>query len=195
MFQEVCVYVDLGRKKKREKDEEIARVHLKVRCKGNKVLNKGVEVGSKVLGLVVQYGVSNLWIRRILGWIRRIHFHGYGVSKSAVPGEVNPVHAYYNGSRINNDTEDPSWSTSFKTRRTRKTSSALEALWKTLFVLHLYLIGTLIALDGDDDVLDVPSLDSRYEKIKTSVLGSGSGGWVDTAYPFSWIRRIQVCSS
>ncbi|GKA54021.1 hypothetical protein Tco_0752970, partial [Tanacetum coccineum] len=40
------------------------------------------------------------------------------------------VHAYYNGSRISKDTEDPSWSTSFKTRRTRKTSSALEALWK-----------------------------------------------------------------
>ncbi|GJT09302.1 hypothetical protein Tco_0856344 [Tanacetum coccineum] len=40
------------------------------------------------------------------------------------------------------DTEDPSWSTSFKTRSTQKTSSALEALWKTLFVLYLYLIGT-----------------------------------------------------
>ncbi|GJZ71590.1 hypothetical protein Tco_0635441 [Tanacetum coccineum] len=57
-------------------------------------------------------------------------------------GEVNPVHAYYNGSCTSKDTEDPSWSTSFKTRRTRKTSSALEALWKTLFVLYLYLIGT-----------------------------------------------------
>ncbi|GJW47754.1 hypothetical protein Tco_0079400, partial [Tanacetum coccineum] len=39
--------------------------------------------------------------------------------------------------------EDPSWSTSFKTRRTQKTSSALEALWKTLFVLYWYSIGTL----------------------------------------------------
>ncbi|GKD59919.1 retrotransposon protein, putative, ty1-copia subclass [Tanacetum coccineum] len=46
--------------------------------------------------------------------------------------------------RISKDNEDPSWSTSFKTRRTQKTSSALEALWKTLFVLYLYLIGTLI---------------------------------------------------
>ncbi|GJY39030.1 hypothetical protein Tco_0425394, partial [Tanacetum coccineum] len=44
---------------------------------------------------------------------------------------------------ISKDIEDPSWSTSFKTRRTQKTSSALEALWKTLFVLYLYLIGTL----------------------------------------------------
>ncbi|GKC42394.1 hypothetical protein Tco_1060116 [Tanacetum coccineum] len=57
-------------------------------------------------------------------------------------GEVNPVHAYYNGSCTSKDTEDPSWSISFKTRRTRKTSSALEALWKTLFVLYLYMIGT-----------------------------------------------------
>ncbi|GJU42955.1 hypothetical protein Tco_1200221 [Tanacetum coccineum] len=58
-------------------------------------------------------------------------------------GEVNPTHAYYNGSRSSKDNEDPSWSTSFKTRRTQKTSSALEVLWKTLFVLYLYLIGTL----------------------------------------------------
>ncbi|GJS31969.1 hypothetical protein Tco_0492589 [Tanacetum coccineum] len=57
--------------------------------------------------------------------------------------EVNPVHAYYNGSCSSKDNEDPSWSTSFKTRRTQKTSSALEALWKTLFVLYLYMIGTL----------------------------------------------------
>ncbi|GKC75312.1 hypothetical protein Tco_1126086, partial [Tanacetum coccineum] len=58
-------------------------------------------------------------------------------------GEVNPTHAYYNGLCTSKDTEDPSWSTSFKTRSTQKTSSALEALWKTLFVLYLYLIGTL----------------------------------------------------
>ncbi|GJW88341.1 cytochrome P450 [Tanacetum coccineum] len=44
---------------------------------------------------------------------------------------------------VSKDTEDPSWSTSFKTMRTQKTSSALEALWKTLSVLYLYLIGTL----------------------------------------------------
>ncbi|GKD25423.1 hypothetical protein Tco_1231637, partial [Tanacetum coccineum] len=57
-------------------------------------------------------------------------------------GEVNPVHAYYNGSCTSKDNEDPSWSTSFKTRRTQKTSSALEVLWKTLFLLYLYMIGT-----------------------------------------------------
>ncbi|GJV32019.1 hypothetical protein Tco_1392419 [Tanacetum coccineum] len=48
-------------------------------------------------------------------------------------GEVNPVHAYYNGSCTSKDNEDPSWNTSFKTKRTHKTTSALEALWKTLF--------------------------------------------------------------
>nr|GEX26707.1 retrovirus-related Pol polyprotein from transposon TNT 1-94 [Tanacetum cinerariifolium] len=41
-------------------------------------------------------------------------------------GEVNPVHAYYNGSRTNKNNEDPSWSTSFKTRRAQKTSLALK---------------------------------------------------------------------
>ncbi|GKE68337.1 hypothetical protein Tco_1526409, partial [Tanacetum coccineum] len=42
--------------------------------------------------------------------------------------EVNPTHAYYNGSRTSKDNEDPTCSTSFKTRRTQKTSSALEVL-------------------------------------------------------------------
>ncbi|GJW70250.1 hypothetical protein Tco_0127167 [Tanacetum coccineum] len=41
-------------------------------------------------------------------------------------GEVNPTHAYHNGSRTSKDNEDPSWSISFKTRRTQKTSSALK---------------------------------------------------------------------
>ncbi|GJS24136.1 histidine kinase 1-like protein, partial [Tanacetum coccineum] len=50
-------------------------------------------------------------------------------------GEVNPTHAYYNGSCIIKDTEDPSWSTSFKTRRTQKTSSALEDFICVVFVL------------------------------------------------------------
>ncbi|GKB66221.1 hypothetical protein Tco_0927633 [Tanacetum coccineum] len=62
-------------------------------------------------------------------------------------GEVNPVHTYYNGFRTSKDNEDPSWSISFKTSRPEKTSSALEVLWKTLFVLYLYLLGTF-ALDN-----------------------------------------------
>nr|GEU52380.1 hypothetical protein [Tanacetum cinerariifolium] len=43
-------------------------------------------------------------------------------------GEVNPTNAYYNGFRTSKDNEDPSWSTSFKTKRTHKTSSALKVL-------------------------------------------------------------------
>ncbi|GJR13609.1 hypothetical protein Tco_0796261 [Tanacetum coccineum] len=43
-------------------------------------------------------------------------------------GEVNLTHAYYNGSKLSKHNEDLSWSTSFKTRRIQKTSSALEAL-------------------------------------------------------------------
>nr|GEU94836.1 multidrug resistance-associated protein 5 [Tanacetum cinerariifolium] len=65
-------------------------------------------------------------------------------------GKFNPTHAYYNGSCTSKDTEDPSWSTSFKTKRTQKTSSALEALWKTLLVLYLYFIGTLDELLEED---------------------------------------------
>ncbi|GKB13036.1 hypothetical protein Tco_0846959, partial [Tanacetum coccineum] len=57
-------------------------------------------------------------------------------------GEVNPVHAYYNGSRTSKDNEDPGWNTSFKTRRTQKTTSAVEALWKTILRCYLYLLGT-----------------------------------------------------
>ncbi|GJY94647.1 hypothetical protein Tco_0511008 [Tanacetum coccineum] len=48
--------------------------------------------------------------------------------------EVNPVHAYYNGSCTSKDIEDPSWSTSFKTRRTQKTSSPLEDIICVVFV-------------------------------------------------------------
>ncbi|GKC42058.1 hypothetical protein Tco_1059780 [Tanacetum coccineum] len=48
-----------------------------------------------------------------------------------LPGESS---VYY-FTKTSKDNEDPSWSTSFKTRRTQKTSSALEVLWKTLFVL------------------------------------------------------------
>ncbi|GJY06819.1 gypsy type transposase [Tanacetum coccineum] len=47
---------------------------------------------------------------------------------------VNPTHAYYNGFCTSKDIEDPSWSTSLKTRRTQKTSSALEDFICVVFV-------------------------------------------------------------
>ncbi|GJT02937.1 zinc finger, CCHC-type containing protein [Tanacetum coccineum] len=65
------------------------------------------------------------------------YFHGLlhqVVTAIADRRRVNPVHAYYNGSCTSKDNGDPSWSTSFKNRRTSKTSSALEALWKTFFM-------------------------------------------------------------
>ncbi|GJW17394.1 hypothetical protein Tco_0024830 [Tanacetum coccineum] len=49
-------------------------------------------------------------------------------------GEVNPTHAYYTGSK-SKDNEDPSWSTSLKTRITQKTSSALEDIIFDVIVL------------------------------------------------------------
>ncbi|GJR80556.1 putative RNA-directed DNA polymerase [Tanacetum coccineum] len=84
-------------------------------------------------------------------------------------GEVNPVHAYYNGSCTSKDNEDPSWSTSFKNRRTSKTSSALEALWKTLFMLYLYKIGTLyrtISQNQKEELEGVFSEDEAWNAIK-----------------------------
>nr|GEV64330.1 hypothetical protein [Tanacetum cinerariifolium] len=63
----------------------------------------------------------------------------------------------------------------------------------------------MIALDGDDDVLDVLSFDSRlwvwwfntaYPSIGYGVLkvygGYDVSIFIDTTYPFSWIRRIHV---
>ncbi|GJW07206.1 hypothetical protein Tco_1569629 [Tanacetum coccineum] len=55
-------------------------------------------------------------------------------------GEVNPTHAYYNGSFTSKDNEDPSWSTSFKTRRTHKTSSALKDFICVVFVLDRNIV-------------------------------------------------------
>ncbi|GKB25655.1 retrovirus-related pol polyprotein from transposon TNT 1-94 [Tanacetum coccineum] len=63
--------------------------------------------------------------------------------------EVNPTHAYYNDSRTSKDTEDSTWSTSFKTRRTQKTSLALEMLWKNLFSLKAKVTKEQTSDDSD----------------------------------------------
>ncbi|GJZ57376.1 hypothetical protein Tco_0612870 [Tanacetum coccineum] len=50
-------------------------------------------------------------------------------------GEVNPVHAYYNGSCTSKDNEDPSWSTRFQDQENFEGHpSALEALGRTITV-------------------------------------------------------------
>ncbi|GJX94994.1 hypothetical protein Tco_0349580 [Tanacetum coccineum] len=100
-------------------------------------------------------------------------------------GEVNPVHAYYNGSCTSKDNEDPSWSTSFKTRRTQKTSSALEVLWKTLFLLYLYMIGTfeeekLLGLEERSSSFNLdPSILTNSEFINMSP-------WISPRYFNQW---------
>nr|GEW63902.1 ribonuclease H-like domain-containing protein [Tanacetum cinerariifolium] len=74
-------------------------------------------------------------MNKILGFYKECLELGpkYLTGQEEGEGEVNPTYEYYNGSRTSKDNEDPSWNTSFKTKRTQKTTSALEALWKTSF--------------------------------------------------------------
>ncbi|GKB66696.1 putative ribonuclease H-like domain-containing protein [Tanacetum coccineum] len=67
------------------------------------------------------------------------------VSESAqdTDGEVNPTHAYYNGSRTSQDKEDPSWSTSIKTRIQRRHLQHWKRVGCHFIMLYLYLLGTL----------------------------------------------------
>ncbi|GKA11197.1 hypothetical protein Tco_0690630 [Tanacetum coccineum] len=132
--------------------------------------------------------------------------HDNDASESSQPSwgkTFNPTHAYYNGSCTSKDTEDPSWSTSFKTRRTRKTSSALEALWKTLFVLYLYLIGTLSKLEykfqDQENSEDIFSFGSALEDficvvfvLNRNIVANRPGppavkGWI--GLPLSYLRK------
>ncbi|GKE16966.1 transposable element, partial [Tanacetum coccineum] len=55
------------------------------------------------------------YLRRVL---KHFRFDKQTKRVSTPLGEVNPTHAYYNGSCTSKDTENPSWSTSFKTRNT-----------------------------------------------------------------------------
>ncbi|GJY78492.1 reverse transcriptase domain-containing protein, partial [Tanacetum coccineum] len=57
----------------------------------------------------------------------------------------NPTHAYYNGSRTSQDKEDPSWSTSIKTRRQRRHLQHWKRLGCHFILLYLYLLGTLFS--------------------------------------------------
>nr|GEZ64001.1 hypothetical protein [Tanacetum cinerariifolium] len=79
-------------------------------------------------------------------------------------GEVSPTHAYYNGSRTSKDNEDPRWSTSFKTMRTQKTSSALEE-----FILLKFWC-TAIAYDPSPPEDDFKERPLKEYKIKFRVM-------------------------
>ncbi|GJW19650.1 hypothetical protein Tco_0027086 [Tanacetum coccineum] len=74
-------------------------------------------------------------------------------------GEVNPTHAYYNGSRTSQDKEDPSWSTSIKTRRQRRHLQHWKRLGCHFILLCLYLLGTFL-----QHILDQKELNMRQRR-------------------------------
>ncbi|GJS88403.1 hypothetical protein Tco_0771039 [Tanacetum coccineum] len=46
---------------------------------------------------------------------------------------IKSVHGIQQCSRTSKDNEDPGWNTSFKTRRTQKTTSSCGSAWNTIF--------------------------------------------------------------
>ncbi|GJR55218.1 hypothetical protein Tco_1405739 [Tanacetum coccineum] len=78
------------------------------------------------------------------------------VSESAKDTDVvNPTHAYYNGSRTSQDKEDPSWSTSIKTRRQRRHLQLWKRLGCHFILLYLYLLGTLFYTSAGNTVKEI----------------------------------------
>ncbi|GJW85928.1 hypothetical protein Tco_0159073 [Tanacetum coccineum] len=56
-------------------------------------------------------------------------------------GEVNPTHAYYNGSRTSQVKEDPSWSTQVsRTRRQRLSSISIGSAWMSFYFVVFVLV-------------------------------------------------------
>ncbi|GKA90867.1 hypothetical protein Tco_0812737 [Tanacetum coccineum] len=97
--------------------------------------------------------------------------------------EVNSTHAYYNGSRTSKDNEDPSWSISFKTRRTQKTSSALEDFICVVFVPDRNItimekVDTSTTLDAS--LVDIESSGTELKELDTSSR-SGNDAHADDA--------------
>ncbi|GJZ01549.1 hypothetical protein Tco_0519510 [Tanacetum coccineum] len=116
------------------------------------------------------------------------------VSESAQDTDVvNPTHAYYNGSRTSQDKEDPSWSTSIKTRRQRRHLQHWKRLGCHFILLYLYLIGTFRA-NGEDavehikyflrivDPIDLPNV--NQDKLRVVVfpilLVGDAWRWIET---------------
>ncbi|GJX79540.1 retrovirus-related pol polyprotein from transposon TNT 1-94 [Tanacetum coccineum] len=93
------------------------------------------------------------WYDELLKFILQNHFFKGTIDPTLFirrfDDDILVVHVYVDDiifgsthSRTSKDNEDPSWNTSFKTRRTQKTTSAVEALWKTILRCYLYLLGT-----------------------------------------------------
>ncbi|GKA95932.1 Golgi to ER traffic protein 4, partial [Tanacetum coccineum] len=102
-------------------------------------------------------------------------------------GEVNPVHAYHNGSRTSKDNEDPSWSTSFKTRRTQKTSLALEDFICVVFV-HDRNIDELLFWFR---VLNEFNISALHQHTKDMMIGK----WVTINHNFQKFNSSYKCLS
>ncbi|GKA68001.1 reverse transcriptase domain-containing protein [Tanacetum coccineum] len=118
------------------------------------------------------FGFQDLCLRQEL--LEYMDVHDNDASESSQPSwgkmEVNPVHAYYNGSCISKDNEDPSWSTSFKTRRTQKTSSALEDFTCVVFV-HDRNILMGIGIPQEDVLSAAESIGCSIFNVPFNVLG------------------------
>ncbi|GJX62981.1 hypothetical protein Tco_0295881 [Tanacetum coccineum] len=81
-------------------------------------------------------------------------------------GEVSPTYAYYNGSCTSKDNEDPSWSTSFKTRRQRRHLQHWKRLGCHFTLLYLYLLETLKYVRDESNVL----LQEQWDRCNSIVL-------------------------
>ncbi|GJS68037.1 zinc finger, CCHC-type containing protein [Tanacetum coccineum] len=120
--------------------------------------------------------------------------------------------------KTSKDNEDPNWSTSFKTRRTQKTSLALEVLWKTSFYADLesdalgwqYISGTLPdsrefeRIDNPEHLEEIHVTSAHLEKKRTRMqlytksLEEIRIQTVETASRFlatvNWLERLPVGS-
>ncbi|GKB39419.1 zinc knuckle CX2CX4HX4C containing protein [Tanacetum coccineum] len=84
-------------------------------------------------------------------------------------GEVNPTHAYHNGSRTSKDNEDPSWSISFKTRRTQKTSSALKDFICVVIIFDRNIVRRTRELEQETWDLDMKNKQKKNLKASYGV--------------------------
>ncbi|GJX25186.1 hypothetical protein Tco_0231482 [Tanacetum coccineum] len=66
-------------------------------------------------------------------------------------GEVNPSHAYYNGSRLSKVTEDPSWSTGIKTGGKTRVIFSTGSTFKDFILFVVYLLEHYLVMSDLDE--------------------------------------------
>nr|GEW90298.1 reverse transcriptase domain-containing protein [Tanacetum cinerariifolium] len=79
-------------------------------------------------------------------------------------GEVNPTHAYYNGSRTSKDNEDPRWNTSSRPKELRRQLQ----FWKRFGRLHL-IVFVLVRNIGSNFILEEIDAYLKDELISTEI--------------------------